>query len=117
MKKLPLTVIVIGCLYVVVGVGAAVGHLAQYNPHAPFDYDIVWASLVNLMALVAGIFMLRAANWARWLAIVWMGVHVGLSVFHARLELVLHSLLFVVLVYFLFRPRVNKFFRGDATNV
>lgn len=116
MNKRPLTVTVISVLYMVTGVGAFAGHLIQYKPQQPFDYDIVWASLVNLIALVAGVYMFRGHNWARWLAMAWMGFHVCLSVFHPRFELVLHSLLFVVLAYFLFRPAVSRYFRGAVTD-
>ena len=56
--------------------------------------------------------MLRGSNWARWLLIVWLGYHVALSVFHAPFELVVHSLLFAAVLYFLFRPQATAYFRG-----
>ncbi len=58
--------------------------------------------------------MLRGRNWARWLLLVWLAFHVILSAFHALFELVVHSLLFAVIAYSLFRPRVSAFFRGGG---
>ncbi len=57
--------------------------------------------------------MLRGHNWARWLAIAWMGFHVGLSAFHAFHELAIHSLFFAAITWLLFRPAAARYFRGE----
>jgi hypothetical protein len=56
--------------------------------------------------------MLRGHNWARWLILVWIAYHVVLSALHSVSEVVVHGLLFVVIAYVLFRPRVSAYFRG-----
>ncbi len=56
--------------------------------------------------------MLRASNWARWLLVIWMGYHIVLSVLHSPLQLFVHSLLFAVVLYFLFRRSASVYFRG-----
>jgi hypothetical protein len=56
--------------------------------------------------------MLRGKNWARWLLVFWLGYHVALSVLHPPFALVLHSLLFAAVLYFLFRPQASVYFRG-----
>jgi len=46
-------------------VQSEVYHLAEFKAH-PFQNDILWVSLVRLLAIVGGVFMLRGHNWARW---------------------------------------------------
>jgi hypothetical protein len=115
MNKRPLSVIVIGCLYVATGAIGLTFHLIEFKPQHPFQYDIVWVCLVNLIAIVCGMYMLRGSNWARWLALAWIAFHVVLSGFHSRFELVVHSLLCVAVAYFLFRPRATQYFRAART--
>jgi uncharacterized membrane protein len=114
MRKRPLSVTAIGYLYIVIGVIALVSQLAMLRPHGTFQYDILWASLVELIALVSGVYILRASNWARWLALAWIIFHVVLSAFHAPLELTIHSLLCLVIAYCLFRPPANDYFRRPS---
>jgi hypothetical protein len=116
MNKRPIPVNVIGCLYVATGAVGLASHLIAFKPQHPFQYDIVWISLVSLIAIVCGIYMLRGSNWARWLALAWMAFHVILSVFHSRSELVVHSLLFIAFAYFLFRPPATQYFRAARTS-
>jgi hypothetical protein len=78
----------------------------------PFEYDIVGIGIVEMTAIISGAYMLRGSNWARWLAILWIGFHVAISAFHPLRELVIHSLLFLVFAYFLFRSRSNEYFRA-----
>jgi NAD(P)-dependent dehydrogenase (short-subunit alcohol dehydrogenase family) len=49
----------------------------------PFPFDLVIVSLLRMLAIVSGAYMLRGANWARWLAISWIAFHVGVSYFHS----------------------------------
>jgi hypothetical protein len=111
MNKRPFSVIVIGCLYVATGAIGLISHLIKFKPQHPFQYDIVLISLVSLIALVSGVYMLRGSNWARWLALAWIAFHVVLSAFHSPFELVVHSLLFIAFAYFLFRPPATQYFK------
>ena len=115
MKARPLAVTIIGLLYIVAGAAGAVFHLIGFKMQHPFQYDIVWAELVNLVAIVSGAYMLRGCNWARWLALAWMAFHVILSAFHALPELAIHTLFLAVLAYFLFRPTANRYFLTAGT--
>jgi len=103
----PLPVTLIGCLYIVTGLVGSAAHLLQFRA---FETDILWAVLVNVMALIGGVWMLRRQNWARWLAIAWMAFHVVLSVFHSPRELIVHALFLAIIAFFLSRPRVNAYF-------
>jgi hypothetical protein len=115
MKTRPVSVIVIACLYVATGVIGSASHFMEFRPGQPFQYDIVWASLVNLVAVIAGVYMLRGNDWARWLALAWIAFHVVLSIFHSPRELALHSLFLIAFTYLLFRPEANRYFRTART--
>ena len=114
MNKRPLPVTIISLILIATGAGGLFFHLTDFTVQHPFQYDVVWISLVSLIAIVCGVYMLRASNWARWLALAWIAFHVILSVFHSRVELGVHILVFAAFAYFLFRPRTSGYFR-DAT--
>lgn len=105
--KRPVPVTLIGCLYILTGLAGAAAHLIGL--HA-FESDVLWAVLVNIAALIGGVWMLRRQNWARWLAVAWMLFHVILSVFHSPRELIVHALFLATIAFFLFRPRSNAYF-------
>jgi hypothetical protein len=115
MNKRPLAVIVIGCLYIAAGLIAFAAHLIGFKLQHPFQYDIVWISLINLTAIVCGVYLLQGRNWARWVALAWIGFHVVLSTFHSPFELIVHSLLCIAVLYFLFRPQITQYFRPART--
>jgi hypothetical protein len=110
MRKRPLAVSILSCLFIVTGIVGLGRHLADYKATQPFQYDLVWILIVELAAIVCGAFMLRGANWARWLALAWMGFHVVLSFFHSLREVVVHGLLFALIAYFLFRADARAYF-------
>ncbi len=115
MNKRPLAVTLIAWLYIATGTIGFVYHLKELAPQQPFQYDILWISLVRLIAIVAGVCMLRGSNWARWLALLWIASHVILSAFHSWPELAIHSVLCAVFAYFLFRLGADEYFHARAT--
>lgn len=100
--------IVIGWLYIVTGVLALVSHGLEFVKRRSLDSDVFIIPVVEIAAIVAGIYLLRGSNWARWLALAWMGFHVILSLFHPWRELAVHSLLFAAIAYFLFRSSSER---------
>jgi hypothetical protein len=117
MSKRPISVTVAGWIYIVVGVVGIGAHITEFNPHRPLEQDLFWALLVRLLAVVAGVFMLRGSNWARWLAMAWIGFHVGLSSFHSLRAAIVHAVLFAVFAYLLFRTPANDYFRRPRTEL
>jgi hypothetical protein len=121
MSKRPLSVTVIGWLFVCVGCASLIGGgwrfvrdrnhagVAESRAHDLLDFGFVAASAV--LAVVGGTFALRGCHWARWLLVVWMGLHVVLSLFHSASELLMHCVLFAVILWFLFRQRASAYFR------
>jgi hypothetical protein len=112
MNKRPLAITVISWLFVATGGIGLAYHATEFKAWRPLEYDVVWVCLVRLLAILCGAFTLRGRNWARWLLVVWMGYHIILSAFHSLSQLAVHTLLFSVIGYFLFRPQASVYFRG-----
>jgi hypothetical protein len=108
-KRIPLPVILIACLYLTVGTGGFVVHLSDRR--AP---DWIWVELTEFLAIVCGVFLVRAHNWARWLASAWMAFHVVISFGDLR-QLAIHSLFLALIVWCLFRADASRFFQSART--
>ncbi len=111
MNKRPRSVTVISCLFVAAGAIGFAYHFSEFKAQRQFEYGLVWVCFVRLLAILAGLFMLRGSNWARWLLLVWIAYHVILSAFHSLSGLAMHSFLLGVVAYFLFRPQASAYFR------
>ncbi len=110
----PLSVALMAWLYIAIGVVGGILHLAELRSGQGFRYDLLGIELIQLAAVACGIWLLRGRNWARWVALAWMGLHVVVSVFHPLFELVVHAVFFAVIVFVLFRPPAGRYFRPDA---
>ncbi len=115
MNRRPLSVTIIAGVYILTGATSGLFHFWQTWGRHAFSSDLIWIELVASAAVVAGAFLLRGYEWARWLALAWMAFHVVLSVFHAIPELAIHSLFLLVLAYFLLRPSANRYLRSART--
>ncbi|MGH9350667.1 MAG: hypothetical protein ACRD2G_00625 [Terriglobia bacterium] len=102
----PVSILILACAYLAVDSILFAYHFSQL-----LQPDDVWIELTELLAIVSGTFMLRGHNWARWLALAWIGFYVILSGFHAFRETAIHSLLFAVTAWLLFRPEGRRYFR------
>jgi hypothetical protein len=108
-KRIPLPVILIACLYLAVGIGGLVVHFSDRR--AP---DWIWVEGTEFLAIVCAAFLVRAHNWARWLACAWMAFHVAISFGDLR-QLAIHSLFLVLIVWCLFRADAGRFFQNART--
>lgn len=107
--KRPLSVTILACVYLAVGVG---GFAVHFRELLAGHHDAVAMELTEFVAILCGAFLLRGHNWARWLAIAWMAFHVVLSAFHAIPELAVHAVFCAVIAWLLFRPEAARYFRG-----
>ena len=74
----PMAVTAIAWLFIAVGIVTFLFHSpGLLHPH----WDDFLIEFTELLALTAGIYMLRGKNWARWLALFWMASHVVISAF------------------------------------
>jgi hypothetical protein len=109
-KRRPIGVWIVSCLFIAVGVVGLVHHFPQ---HMVFHQDDVWIELTELLALVAGIFMLLRHNWARWLAIAWIAFHVAIS-WPDVSKIAIHTLFLAAFAWLLFRADARQYFARSA---
>jgi hypothetical protein len=114
MPKRPLPITIIGWLFIAASIVGFVYHANEINIHNLFGNDVHLALLVRILAIVGGIFLLRGADWARYLLAVWLLYHVILSIFHPIEQLIMHSILLIVITFFLFRPKANEYFKNKS---
>jgi hypothetical protein len=108
--KRPISITIIGWFFIVAGSVGFIYHLSELEISSPFRNDAAWILIVRLLAIVGGVLVLRGSNVGRWLLVVWMAYHVVLSYFHTLSELIMHAVLLIVLIIFLFNRRVADFF-------
>jgi hypothetical protein len=111
MNRRPLSVTLVSLLLAAAGAVGFVYHFTELNLRHPFQNDAVWVGVIRLLAIVGGVCMLRGKNWARWLAILWVGFHVVVSGFRSFPEFAIHGLLFAIFAYVLFRRPATEYFR------
>jgi hypothetical protein len=117
MTKRPLSITIISWILIAFGGIAFVFSLQPLADSAAaqrtteYSFELWLIPFIHMLALVSGVFMLYRFNWARWLLVVWIGYHVIISIMHSPFETIVHSLLFVVIIYFIFRPQATEYFR------
>lgn len=109
MKRRPIAVTALACLYIVVGTVGFVRHFPERHEH-----DWTWIAVTEIAAVIFGAFMLRRHNWARWLAVAWIAFHVAISVGSPIGELAVHLFFLIAITYLLFRRDATEYFRRDA---
>jgi|SRR5690349_4438737 len=108
MNTRPISVTFVAWLFITVGTVTFIYHSrGLLHPHV----DDFLIEVTELVALVAGLFMLRRQNWARWLALAWMAFHVVLSAFPPFHGLVVHVLIFGGIAWLLLRSDAAQYFR------
>ena len=68
-KKRPIAVTLLSLLLIVMGTIGLVYHLREFRSFHPFPLELLLVSILRILAIVSGAYMLRGANWARWLAV------------------------------------------------
>ncbi len=106
--KRPLQVTITGCLFIVAGLAGLVYHLSE----RPLDHWIVLISILRIIAVVGGVFLLMGHNWARWLMLAWLAFHVVVSAFHSLSEFMPHVVLLMIIGYVLLGPPTSKYFQS-----
>jgi|SRR5580658_246327 uncharacterized membrane protein HdeD (DUF308 family) len=107
--KRPFAVAFLGWLFIAVGIAALLYHLTK----GQLDAWMILIALLEIVAIVAGIFLLKGRNWARWLLLAWIAFHVISSGLNSLRASVPHLLLLIAVAYFLFTPPDSRYF-GSA---
>jgi len=122
MKKRPLSVTIIGWIFILfcaVAFGSELVRVFRVS-FTTDDTKFIVVHLsetglvlaVRLLGVIGGMFLLRGCNWARWVLVVWMGYHVIYSATSSMREMLVHAVFLVVLVCFLFGPNASAYFRN-----
>jgi uncharacterized membrane protein HdeD (DUF308 family) len=105
--KRPFQVTMLGWLFIVVGIVSTAYHLLK----GTLDRWMVPIVLVGIIAVVAGVFLLRGARWARWLVLAWLAFHVVVSALNSLGEAMPHVVLLLVIGYVLLGPPTSEYFQ------
>jgi hypothetical protein len=112
MVRRPLAVTILACIYIAAGTIGFVYHLREFRAAPPILWGLAGVEIVRLLAIVAGVFLLRGRNWARWLAIGWIVFHAIVSAFHTASQFAVHAVFCAVFAWILFRHEASLYFRG-----
>ena len=76
----------------------------------PFQYAMSYLGL--LVMVVSGVAMLKGANWARYLYVIWslVGFVIGIATSPMKAAMIPSLVVFMVIAFFLFRPKASAFF-------
>jgi len=114
--KRPLSVTIVAILYLAVGIAGFIGHGWEALRATHFPPDAIAIEITEFFAIIAGAFLLRGQNWARWLAVAWMAFHVAISVSHSLRELAIHAVFLVLITWILFRSGATRYFCNAEAN-
>jgi hypothetical protein len=108
--KRPLPVTLISYLFIVAGTTGIIYHSDELKEILK-QQEVIWIFTVRFLAIIGGVFMLRGANWARWLSTMWMFYHVVLSFYHSPAELITHVIFMIIVVIALYNRKANAYFK------
>lgn len=108
----PVAVLIVAGAYLAVGI---LGFVAHFHDMLATPSEGVWMEVTELLAAIAGVFLLRGRNWARWLAVAWIIFHVGLSAFDNTREVIVHGVMAALIIWLLFRATSARWFKQTAT--
>ena len=89
----------------------AVRELLSKSPiPVPVQYAMTYVAL--LVMLVSGVAILKGQNWGRWVYVVGtaLGFLIGIITSPLKSAMIPGFVVFVVVAFFLFRPKANKYF-------
>ena len=83
----------------------------------PVNVQFVMMFVGILIMIVCGAAMLKRQNWARLLYIGWSiaGFAVGLATSPVKAAMIPGIIIFLIIVFFLFRPKANEYFKATKT--
>lgn len=110
----PIAVTAIAWLLIAAGIVSFAVHVSHVLWHRAVHFEQLLIPFIPLLAIVAGIFVLKGHNWARWLGLAWMAFHMAISL-SALGEATVHSVLFVLIAYAFFNREARIYFQQQAS--
>ena len=82
----------------------------------PLWFQILFSYLASLVLVIAGILMLKGYAWGRSLIIIWLvsASLLTLLVTGFSLSFYVKTLLLIIIVFLLFRPKANEYFKVNG---
>jgi hypothetical protein len=120
MNKRPPTITALAVLYMVVGLVSTSYHFSEFKTLPLTFLSIIETFLmfvIGALAVVAGYYMLRGKNWARWLALAWTIFHVLISAFESPWGVIFHGAFVLLLWLLLFSKESNEWFKPSVMPV
>ena len=124
MQQRPTSVTVIAWILIALGGISLISSILAINDpkakelmgHSPIP---IWAQFIHLylgilIGLISGMALLKGLNWARFLYLIFtiIGFVIGFAFSTVKLAMIPGAILSAVIIFFLFRPRVNDYFAG-----
>jgi hypothetical protein len=120
MSKRPLSVLILGWLFVIAGTVGLIYHSRELI-HELFPsagavdsrevIELIGINLGRVLGILAGVFVIKGRNWARWLCLAWIGFHVIISIWHSTFQVAFHAVFFLVIAFILFRQPAREYFQ------
>ena len=110
MKNCPPTITLLSFLFIAVGIISTGVHVWQFRVAQPTQLEAAGIVAIGALAVVAGIYMMRGKNWARWLALAWISFHVIIAALDQPIGLIIHAIFVALLAWFLFRRESQQWF-------
>lgn len=111
MERRPITVVIVGLLFILAGCLGIAFHVKDFSQPNSKLSELIWVFVVRLTALMCGILLFFRVDWARWLAIIWLLYHVIIGALHSKTEMTMHIGLLIVVSILLFLPVSSAYFR------
>jgi hypothetical protein len=106
----PLAITLVSWLIIAAGAFGMARGFVNAKALWPPEQDLIWVVVIDTIGIACGVFMLRGQNWARWLALAWVGGHVAIVSFYMRQEILPHIVIFALVVCLMFRADVRAYF-------
>jgi len=106
----PIAVTLAGWLFIAAGSIGLIYHAGELLPPSGPTAGAFGVALIRVLAILSGVFLLRGARWARWLALAWLAYHVALSALHSPLELAVHAAFLALVAWALLAPAASAYF-------
>lgn len=113
LKKSPLPILIVIILLILSGVVGFIYHLQDFADANQKLYETILVELLRIVAIIAGVLLLKANSMGKWLAIGWVLLHVIISAFNSLEQTLMHIAVLVIVSVLLFLPVSARYFKKN----